>query len=250
MNLPPPPPDIEKKVASRQFTISQISLLLSNMVPVFGILFFGWNTYIVLMVYFVETFIAGIFAAAKIALAQKDYNPIPVATEVSLFDAEADDAVNFIPKPTLVMKFLGWHILVTLIVSAFCLFIFEPKLSDWWPYLPTLIYPAIGFTISFAISFKKNYLDKQEFLRASAQDIYRSQLLRFILIFGTPVLAVFAINGLSRIFAHYGFIDLANTLQSHFVYSKTTGIILILIITTIDYYRHIREHKGLANIDI
>jgi len=239
---------IIKKLNFYDLSWSNLTLVLSNLLPIFGILFFNWNIYIVLMVYFTETFIAGFFAMAKIALARKDYFPIPEASQVSMFDTQVDDAINFIPKYILVLKFLGWHILITLVASLFCLLVFTQNFSVLYTFLPSMLFPAIGFIISFSISFKKNYLDRKEFLYSSSRDIYRRHLLRFFLIFGSPFLAVSIIGWVAKILAHYNLVQLAEGIQNDIVYGKTTAIVLTLIVTCIDLYRHIREHMGIAEL--
>ena len=240
---------INKPPKITEIPFSKIALVLSNILPIVGILFFNWNTALILLIYFTETFIVGFFAAAKIALAQKDYYPISSASTVPIISEEADEAINYMPKMAAVFKFLGGHILITSIAILIGLFAFGQKVEDFVPQLYSLIVPAIGFTISFSISFKQNYLDKQEYLRTSARDIFRRHLTRFCLIFISPVLAVVLVEFLAQTLANHGFADLGASIRNNISYGKATGIILIGLVTLVDYCRHIFEHRDLAEVE-
>jgi hypothetical protein len=235
--------------AATKIPFSQITLILSNLLPIFGIWLWSWDVSTIIMVYLVETFIAGLFAAAKIALAQKDYDPIPLVSGVPMISEEADEAINFMPKTTAVMKFLGAHILITAVAGIFCLLFFVPNLANLIPKLRLLIAPTIGFTISFTVSFKQNYLGQSEYLRTSARDIFRRHLTRFCLIFGSPLIGVLIIEGLSHLSTRYGYANLATSVNNNLIYGKTTGIVLIVLVTLVDYFRHIFEHRDLAELE-
>jgi hypothetical protein len=244
------PTPIEPQLpAATKIPFSQITLILSNLLPIFGIWLWSWDVSTIIMVYLAETFIAGLFAAAKIALAQKDYDPIPLVSGVPMISEEADEAINFMPKTTAVAKFLGAHILITAVASIFCLLFFMPNLVNLVPKLQLLIAPAIGFTISFAVSFKQNYLGQGEYLRTSARDIFRRHLTRFCLIFGSPLVAVLIIEGLGHLSTYYGSANLAESLNNNLIYGKATGIALIGLVTLVDYFRHIFEHRDLAELE-
>lgn len=239
-----PPVEINEPLFTR-IPFSKIALVAVNFLPILGILFWNWNTYIILLLYFIETFVAGFFAAAKIYLAKKDYYPIPGAADISMLSADADLAINYMPKIVSVFKFLGAHILITVVVSLFCFFFFPIKIPNLSPFLLSLEISAVGFIISFSISFKRNYLNKYEYLRTSPRDIFRRHILRLVMIFVSPLLAILAIHGIANTLDHYGFTSAAGSLTNDFIYNKTTAIVLIILVTIVDYIRHILEHKSL-----
>lgn len=65
------------------------------------------------------------------------------------------------------------------------------------------------------------------------------------MIFASPFLAISVIRGIASTLDHYGLTSAAESLTNNFIYNKTTAIVLIVLVTIVDYIRHILEHKSL-----
>jgi Family of unknown function (DUF6498) len=58
-----------KDITKKRFTQSDWSLILANLLPVFGVWFYGWDAKEVFLVYAIETLIAGLFTIIKLFIA-------------------------------------------------------------------------------------------------------------------------------------------------------------------------------------
>jgi len=68
-------------------TVSAAALVIANLVPLFGVLFLGWSTGIVLFIYWLETVIVGFYHVPRLILATKPgwRNYLETATMLPFF---------------------------------------------------------------------------------------------------------------------------------------------------------------------
>lgn len=57
--------------------INVLLLLVGNTVPILGVVFWGWSSFVVLFIYWLEGGIVGLFTLLKIVLALPRYQPMP-----------------------------------------------------------------------------------------------------------------------------------------------------------------------------
>lgn len=149
--------------------VALVALVLSNLVPLVGVVFFGWEVQWVLVVYWIESAVVGVLNIFKIALAEgqpggrvrrtRDGRPLP-QTKGRLI-------------PFFVLHYggfwLGHGLFVLLffpaIVSGQSGGVFLPDVSG----LPVagMVLAAIGLAISHLASFWLNFLGRREYLTIS-----------------------------------------------------------------------------------
>ena len=81
------------------FTRSAIALVVANLIPLVGVLFFGWSLITILVLYWVENGIVGFWNIPKIALAQGSIVPPlpampPAAARAATFSDEQADSLQ------------------------------------------------------------------------------------------------------------------------------------------------------------
>ncbi|MFA6549262.1 MAG: DUF6498-containing protein, partial [Candidatus Margulisiibacteriota bacterium] len=53
---------------TKQYLLSSLALIIANAVPIFGVIFLGWETIDILFIYWFESLIIGIFNVLKMLL--------------------------------------------------------------------------------------------------------------------------------------------------------------------------------------
>lgn len=200
---------------------SKIALLLSNFVPIFGVVFLNWDVNSIIFLYWLETLVILTFSIIKIKKAQGDPS----------LDQQANVTINGISINRLNKKILvklsiinnGIFILIYLgiIIAIFGL----PKISLYSVYITLL-----SMIISHYVSYKINYIGKEEFLKISPSRVYLIPESRMWII---SIVAMF--GGL---------------------FAKMTGgntvalILMIILKTSADLYSHVKEHKYLKVVSM
>ena len=59
---------------TRYFDISDISLLIVNLIPLFGALFLGWSLFSILIIYWLESAVIGFYTLIKMIITLTNYN--------------------------------------------------------------------------------------------------------------------------------------------------------------------------------
>ena len=161
-------------------TPSLVALLLSNALPLVGVLFLGWTVFPLLLLYWLENVVVGAYNVAKLVLAQP--------TQPAYWLGKA-----FL-IPFFLVHFGGFTYVHGVLVVAF----FGPKGGQPFDLLATvpaviranqLGWALLGLVISHGLSFYWNYLKNGEFQRASlnalmAQPYGRVVILHLTVLFG------------------------------------------------------------------
>jgi hypothetical protein len=160
-------------------TISIVALVAFNLVPLVGVLFWGWSLRLILVLYWLESGIVGIINIFKIALAR---GPEPVATSLRISGTAMGRRIGPAIGPNqaagcLIPFFIVHYGIFWFVhgVFVFTLPLFAsigrfgdgatPDLGA----LPgsALLFGAIGLAISHVASFFLNYVGRREYLRVS-----------------------------------------------------------------------------------
>lgn len=200
-----------KKIKNNLTSPSVILLLLVNTMPLFGIFFWGWDSFTIIILYWLETVVVGFFNVLKIQKINKN---------------------KFSPWLPL---FIIQYVVFLFAYLYLILNIFEPNLgtaSNYlgamkvvFEYLYSIILSFLFIFISHGISFQYNFINKKEFLQNSELKQFMAPYRRLI------VMHVFII------FTAFGVI--------HFDFGKNVSAIIILIVvkTLFDLLAHLREHR-------
>ena len=198
---------------------SIIALLLANLVPVFGVLFFHWEVFPLMFLFWSENVIVGAFNVLKILFAEPE-NPQALAI-----------------KAFLVPFFCVHYGMFTFVHGVFVVVLFGgglqrgagfPGPETFWRIMQEnhLGWAILGLAVSRAISFATNYLGHGEYRRASLFQLMLQPYGRIV------ALHVAILGG--------GFLMMA-------LHSPTVGLLLLVALKiALDLRGHFAERKKFA----
>jgi hypothetical protein len=210
-------------------TRTALALVIANAVPLIGVLFFGWSLWTILVIYWIENGIVGLWNIPKIAMARGSMNPLPQSRNVP----PATSALGgTIPGPGRVGMALFFLIHYGLFWIGHGFFVFvlpnfagafgDPSTFGDVAWSSVAI-AAVALFLSHGASFLFNYIGRSEYLRTSPpQQMFkpygRVVVLHLTIIFGAFVAAFLG---------------------------APIGILLILVVlkTIFDLGLHLREHS-------
>ncbi len=207
--------------------VSVITLILSNIVPVLGVIFLDWQAFTILFLFWFENIVIGVSNVFKMALVAP--NNARVGAKVS--------AISF---------FIVHYGIFTLVHGIFIFVIFggffeetEPSsvfdvfgnfadLQLWWAIL--------ALVISHTVSFFTNYIGKGEYKNNTLNQLMgqpygRVVILHVTIILGGFLVALFGspVVGLILLIALKTFIDIKTHLKQHTIFdteqSKTVDVV-------------------------
>lgn len=200
---------------------SAVLLILSNLIPLIGVLFFGWSLFALMLLFWIENLVIGFYALLRIFYAGLGPRGLKVFV-VPFF------VVHF------GMFSLAHAILVLALFNPGGYRAFEAGLETGTiisslPPFSHLALPAAALLFSHGYSFVTNYLRGGEFSTT------------------IPIAAMFQPYGRVAV--------LHATVIAGAVLARVTGghwialSILVLLKTTMDLRAHLREHSRGANVD-
>lgn len=212
-------------------TVSALFLIGVNTIPLFGVLFFGWSLFSILLLYWFENGIIGFFNVFKIALAKK-----PMSGE-SNFTINGRPA-NQMGKVFLIPFFIFHYGLFWIVHGVFVFVFFGFMAGDMFgsqSSAPDLgggfrgfdpegvAIAAASLALSHGVSFFVNFIRDQEYLNVSPdQQMFRP--------YGRVVVLHVTILGGGFLAAYLG-TPLASL------------VLLVVLKTAIDLRAHLKEHQ-------
>lgn len=215
-------------------TVAIVTLLVTNMIPLLGVLYWGWELYTVILLYWAENGVIGFYNVLKMIFAR---GPI---TDKKLTEGE-EKLIEWIGKDNLpilsliarifFIGFFMFHYGVFWIVHGIFVRLFFggelgmdiSAITNFWP---AGMWSALGaLFISHGSSFVRNYIGRDEFLTASPQRLMGAPYNRVVILHVTIIGGAFLISQLNQ--PLYGL------------------ILLIGLKTGVDLWAHLREHFGM-----
>jgi hypothetical protein len=212
--------------------IPLIALLVANVIPLWGVLFLGWDAFLIVLLYWTENLVVGFYNVLKMALACPPETRHPATHLSKLF---------FIPF--FIIHYGGF----TAVHGLFVLSMFEKGEGQWmagdsWPCFLVFVQlllnvirqmfsavpPAARFVflclfISHGISFVYNYLLKREFASARVDKLMGAPYSRVV------VMHISILGGCFLLVA---------------VGSPVTLLLVLVVLkTALDVTFHLREHR-------
>lgn len=159
------------------------ALVLSNLVPVAGVLLFGWNVSSILLLYWAENAVIGFFNVLKMALSQG-----PKKTSLPRGKNEARTGA---PEKIFGILFFCVHFgIFTAVHGMFIIALFGKNMADPASYL--LAVACLFF--SHALSFILHYIKKGEYRDARFNDLFFQPYKRVIVMHLTIIGAGWAMG--------------------------------------------------------
>ena len=181
-------------------------LVLANLIPIYGVLQFGWSVGELLLLYWLETVVIGVFGIAKLVGARRERGT-PGRTFLSRLPKAAFFCIHF-------GGFSAAHLL-------FLREVFDVPGLDRF-----LLYATVGLAASHAFSFLSNYIGKREFITEDETQFMLAPYGRVV------IMHVVVIAGAA----------LVEKTGSTF----PALLLLIALKTVVDLAAHIREHRKAA----
>jgi hypothetical protein len=210
---------------------SAIALLIANAIPLIGVLFYGWSLWMILVLYWLENGIVGLWNLPRILLAQGSVVPGKVAPFTLLSGPGA--TVGSLPVAGRVGLAIFFAIHYGIFWAVHGVFVFalpgfmrlgEPTSPfgaiDW----PWVALAAAGLVISHGASFFFNFVGRREYLDASPIRRMGAVYGRVVVLHLTILLGAFAI---ALIGAPIGAL-----------------IVMVVLKMGFDLRLHLREHRS------
>ena len=148
-----------------------VALIVANAIPLLGVLFFGWDVWTILIVYWLENGIVGVFNVLKMSYAAGPPEDAKVsASTYSVSGRPADQTSKAYLIPFFCMHYgIFWlvHGVFVLTLPAFGAITGEQDLSVDVPW-GTILVAVAALAVSHGLSFWWNFLVRKEYLHTSA----------------------------------------------------------------------------------
>lgn len=146
---------------------SIIALIIANLVPLFGVLFFDWTLFSIILIYWMENVVIGFYNILKMAKAS---GPTPASVKV-----DGKPAIN-VKKSFFIIFFILHFGVFTVVHGMFIFFVFGLKLSPFsfdrpfiWPVVSLwgIILTFLMLFVSHGISYINNFVNNEEYKKIS-----------------------------------------------------------------------------------
>lgn len=184
-----------------------VALVAANLVPLVGVLFYGWDVWGILIIYWLENGIVGLFNVMKMRRAEGPEDGSPAATAATRRQlksltingrpASGSDKAALIPF--FIMHYGMFWVVHGIFVLTLPLFAFtgadgEPDFGNTLNPL-AILFALVCLFISHGVSYLFNYIGRGEYLRTTAaQQMFapygRLVVLHITIIFGAIVISM------------------------------------------------------------
>jgi len=181
----------------KKYFWSTISLIIANLIPIIGVIYWHWDIFPIVYIYFLETAVVGLFGILKIILAQGVDYTIERGFVTDILLSQFFPRLNSgSSKGTVLISYFICFFFYVGLLFVLCLIVLSPSnfIEPW----QSTYYVALGsLIISHAISFWQNYINKKEYLYAvpytqMTQPFDRVMVM--ILVFSVATFAIYRID--------------------------------------------------------
>jgi Family of unknown function (DUF6498) len=199
-----------------------VALVVANLIPLIGVLFFGWSVWNILVIYWLENGIVGVINVLKMSVATGDEVSPGVTLMVNGRPATSATKMGLIPF-FIVHYGIFWfvHGIFVLTLPAFFSLMSDDGMTlDLGP----VVFAALGLAISHGLSFWWNFLHGGEYRRTAAAALMFAPYKRLVALHITIIFGAFAVM---------------------FTGAPAAAVaVLVAIKTAIDLSLHLAEHRG------
>jgi hypothetical protein len=187
------------------YSSTLVSLILANLFPLFGVLYFKWQISDIIFFYWFENIIIGVMNVLKMAIAGGDI--------------KSSWWVQMVKKSGQILFFTFHYGMFTGVHGVFVMTLFGlPKMS-----LLALIATAGVMVLSHGESFLQNYIGRKEYLKSTIDSLFMQPYGRIVVVHLTILLGAFFSLGLH---SNWGAL-----------------IVMVILKTSVDIWSHLRERK-------
>ena len=195
----------EQSPTARRY--SRTSLILANLVPVFGVLFGRWTISDVMIIYWLENVIVGFFNVLRMVFAQGGFAP-DINKAISALTPQPRVLQNA-AKLFFIPFFMVHYGMFTMVHGVFVVVLFgnggalssNPSTLQGGPFATLfnglghtpLFWPILALILSHGISFWFNYIKDGEYLTANLPTLMARPYGRIVILHVTILLGGFAV---------------------------------------------------------
>jgi hypothetical protein len=171
-----------------------VALILANLTPLVGVLFFDWSVWTILVVYWLENGVVGVFNVLKMRRAAAPY--IPGRVPITFNGQPAGEA----SKASLIGFFILHYGIFWTVHGVFVLAFASGALSIATgpsaaaPSVWTIPLALIALFVSHGMAYRLDYLGRGEYLRTSAATQMFAPYGRLLILHITIIVGAFAIS--------------------------------------------------------
>src|SRR3954449_1234385 len=200
------------------------ALIVANAVPLFGVLFLGWNGWTVLALYLLENGVVGIFNILKMS---KAAGPEPAGSSAVRYNGRPIIG-GAAAKATLIPFFVVHYGIFWVVHGIFVLTLpqfqaFGDETAGIANDPVSVAFVLIGLAISHGISYRLNYIGRGEYLRTSVARQMGAPYGRLFVLHLTII-----VGGMAIAFTGA---------------SSAAVLVLVLLKTALDLGLHLAEHR-------
>jgi hypothetical protein len=190
---------------------SALVLIIANMVPLLGVVFFHWQVFPIMFLFWMENVVIGILNAFKMAIAKKD-SP----TSAKLF---------------MIPFFLIHYGIFTLVHGVFIFVIFGGMLTengagfDFNSFKGLhLEWGVLALALSHGFSFVSNYIQRGEYRQVSVSELMAQPYARIVILHVTIIFGGFLVMAFN---------------------TATMGLVFLVVVKiVVDLFSHLKAHKS------
>jgi hypothetical protein len=195
---------------------SVVILILANLVPLYGVIFLGWQVFPLMILFWVENVIVGIFNVFKMLFCQ------------------SEKPGKWFAKTAAISFFCIHYGIFTLVHGLFVFFVFGgwidndsifPKPSTFADAIGgfQIVWGILALFISHSVSFVFNYIGKDEYKKSTLNQLMSEPYTRVVILHLTIIFGAFLMMLLG---------------------SPIGGLILLIAIKTlVDILAHLKQHR-------
>lgn len=199
--------------------ISIIPLILANLAPIFGVLFFGWDIFSVMFLYWQESAVIGFYNILKM---YKASGPMEKTTNFTIKDI----TINKLSKIFIILFFMFHYGMFMLVHGIFIFLIFarQKPIFSYKFFMDNYYFAILLLFISHGISYYFNFIGKEEFRKVSISQQMEKPYSRIIIMHVTILLSAFLVMAFGS--------------------KNTVGLFLLIAIKiAVDLHAHTKEHQ-------
>jgi hypothetical protein len=201
-----------------------VALVVANAIPLFGVLFLGWNVWTILTIYWLENGVVGVFNILKMARAA---GPEPTGRAATLYNGRPVIG-GAAAKTTLIPFFVVHYGIFWVVHGIFVLTLpqfqaFGGETAGIANDPGAVLFVLLGLAISHAVSYRLNYIGRGEYLRTSVSAQMTAPYGRLVVLHITIIVGGLAIAMTGA--------------------PSAAVLILVLLKTALDLGLHLSEHR-------
>ncbi|MGZ8501990.1 MAG: DUF6498-containing protein [Candidatus Limnocylindrales bacterium] len=177
------------------WTMAAVALVVANTVPLAGVLFFGWNVWTILIVYWLENGVVGAINVLKMRRAEGPY--VPGKVSMTMNGRSVDAASKAALIPFFILHYgIFWtvHGVFVLTLPLFASIGPGRGAAGSPPSIWTIALAIVALVVSHGLSYKLNYIGRGEYLRTSAANQMFAPYGRLVVLHITIIVGALAIG--------------------------------------------------------